>query len=122
MMVRGERLQEKGQVEQALVYFQEVLRQYPNCDEAKINLNMILKHQSHKQHERSRCYLPSTMFWTSPTQTSNATSLQQGSTVLSIFDTALRVTSARLHETSLRSIVELKTRAASLRVTADYRI
>jgi len=41
MIVRAERLQEKGQLEQAALYFKEVIRISPNCVEAKINLEMI---------------------------------------------------------------------------------
>lgn len=41
LLVRGLRLQEKGQANQALDYFQTVLRNYPDCTEARINIEMI---------------------------------------------------------------------------------
>jgi len=41
MLARAERLQEKGQLEQALLYFNEVLAKYPNVNEARMNIDMI---------------------------------------------------------------------------------
>jgi len=43
LLLRAERLQEKGQVDQALMYFQAVLRVYPGCSEARMNVDMILR-------------------------------------------------------------------------------
>eukprot|EP00927_Polykrikos_kofoidii_P040069 TRINITY_DN34312_c0_g1_i1.p1 TRINITY_DN34312_c0_g1~~TRINITY_DN34312_c0_g1_i1.p1 ORF type:complete len:410 (+),score=40.55 TRINITY_DN34312_c0_g1_i1:103-1332(+) len=41
LVVRAERLQEKGQLQQAALYFREVLRISPTCREAQFNLEMI---------------------------------------------------------------------------------
>lgn len=41
LLLRGERLQEKGQLHQALVYFDHVLAICPSCTEAAINKDMI---------------------------------------------------------------------------------
>lgn len=41
LLMRAERLQEKGEIAQALTYFQKVLDAYPECNEAKINIEMI---------------------------------------------------------------------------------
>jgi len=41
LMQRAERLQERGQLSQALWYFQEVLLQRPNCQEAAVNIRMV---------------------------------------------------------------------------------
>ena len=41
MMYRAERLQEKGQLQQALRYFDRVLGSHPTCEEAAVNARMI---------------------------------------------------------------------------------
>jgi len=41
LLLRGERLQEKGQLDQARFYFEEVLLKIPACTEAEMNLDMI---------------------------------------------------------------------------------
>lgn len=41
LMYRAERLQEKGQTAQACRYFREVLRLYPDCTEALVNVRML---------------------------------------------------------------------------------
>jgi len=41
MMYRAERLQEKGQLQQALRYFDRVLASHPTCEEAAVNARMI---------------------------------------------------------------------------------
>jgi len=41
LMYRAERLQEKGQLRQALCYFKEVLRSKPDCTEAQVNCRML---------------------------------------------------------------------------------
>jgi hypothetical protein len=38
---RGERLQEKGQLQQAIYYFENVLKKYPECPEASVNLRIV---------------------------------------------------------------------------------
>jgi hypothetical protein len=41
MLHRGERLQEKGQLQQAVYYFERVLEEYPDCSEASENLRIV---------------------------------------------------------------------------------
>lgn len=41
LLVRAERLQEKGQNDQALIYFERVLQNYPDITEARVNAQMI---------------------------------------------------------------------------------
>lgn len=43
LLYRAERLQEKGQLRQALPYFQEVLATNPDCIEASVSVKMITK-------------------------------------------------------------------------------
>ena len=43
LMLRAERLQEKGEIGQAALYFAEVLRVHPACEEASMNIEMITK-------------------------------------------------------------------------------
>eukprot|EP00930_Biecheleria_cincta_P007252 TRINITY_DN108447_c0_g1_i1.p1 TRINITY_DN108447_c0_g1~~TRINITY_DN108447_c0_g1_i1.p1 ORF type:complete len:196 (+),score=37.19 TRINITY_DN108447_c0_g1_i1:59-646(+) len=46
LLRRAEKLQEKGQVQQALQYYREVLTAYPNCREAQMNVEMIKRNNS----------------------------------------------------------------------------
>uniref|UniRef100_A0A7S1MJ74 Tetratricopeptide repeat protein n=1 Tax=Alexandrium catenella TaxID=2925 RepID=A0A7S1MJ74_ALECA len=41
LLHRGERLQEKGQLDQALLYFRRVLDRHPGCVEARTNVTLI---------------------------------------------------------------------------------
>jgi len=43
LLYRGERLQERGQLRQALPYFQEVHAAFPDCREASVSVRMITK-------------------------------------------------------------------------------
>eukprot|EP00747_Dinoflagellata_sp_TGD_P181108 gnl/TRDRNA2_/TRDRNA2_34617_c0_seq1.p1 gnl/TRDRNA2_/TRDRNA2_34617_c0~~gnl/TRDRNA2_/TRDRNA2_34617_c0_seq1.p1 ORF type:complete len:224 (-),score=50.17 gnl/TRDRNA2_/TRDRNA2_34617_c0_seq1:331-1002(-) len=46
ILLRAERLQDKGQIDQALVYYQEVLSANPGCTEARVNVDMIRRMQA----------------------------------------------------------------------------
>jgi len=46
LLYRAEKLQEKGQLDQALVYFKEVLQSHPHVNEARMNVDMIRRMQS----------------------------------------------------------------------------
>eukprot|EP00931_Biecheleriopsis_adriatica_P115839 TRINITY_DN91595_c0_g1_i1.p1 TRINITY_DN91595_c0_g1~~TRINITY_DN91595_c0_g1_i1.p1 ORF type:complete len:215 (-),score=40.62 TRINITY_DN91595_c0_g1_i1:108-752(-) len=54
ILYRAERLQEKGQVDQALTYFQAVLAAYPMCKEAEINVRMIQQQKHGSSGARPR--------------------------------------------------------------------
>lgn len=71
---------------------------------------------------KGQCFLPDTMLWVSPSDTKTAASLRQGEEVLGIYDDRLTIAHALTHDEDLHTIVELKTREVSLRVTADHRI
>eukprot|EP00930_Biecheleria_cincta_P048412 TRINITY_DN33728_c0_g1_i1.p1 TRINITY_DN33728_c0_g1~~TRINITY_DN33728_c0_g1_i1.p1 ORF type:complete len:421 (+),score=81.60 TRINITY_DN33728_c0_g1_i1:178-1440(+) len=123
MMVRGEKLQEKGQIAQAALYFKKVLQACPACMDADINLEVIQEQLSGRlKNTTGHCYLPQTMFWTSQTTAMAAEALKEGDLVFDINGGAVKVDYACMHQDSLRNIVNLKTRAASLSVTADHRI
>eukprot|EP00427_Karlodinium_veneficum_P007541 CAMPEP_0169075902 /NCGR_PEP_ID=MMETSP1015-20121227/8065_1 /TAXON_ID=342587 /ORGANISM="Karlodinium micrum, Strain CCMP2283" /LENGTH=341 /DNA_ID=CAMNT_0009135335 /DNA_START=51 /DNA_END=1076 /DNA_ORIENTATION=- len=72
--------------------------------------------------QRGQCFLPDTMLWISPSESRQVTSLREGDRVLNIYGTYSTIIIAFEHEEELRTLVQLKTREASLKVTADHRI
>merc|ERR1711924_574751 len=68
------------------------------------------------------CYLPMTMLWTSTSSAVEVTSLQKGQSVLDFQGQSLEVVHVCVHGESQRRLVQLKTRATSITVTADHRI
>jgi len=63
LMYRAERLQEKGQLQQALRYFDRVLSSTPDCEEAQVNARMIreqLSEQAPPQLPTVSEHLPAT--------------------------------------------------------------
>jgi len=71
---------------------------------------------------KGQCFLPDTMLWVSPYETKQAASLRQGEEILDIYGNPLTIVHALTHDEDLHTIVELKTREVSLRVTADHRV
>lgn len=69
-----------------------------------------------------KCFVPSTMLWTSRSDARTVESIRVGDTVIGVFQTQLHVIFAKIHGPALRELVELRTRAAYLKVTADHRI
>lgn len=69
-----------------------------------------------------KCFVPSTMLWTSRSDARIVESIRVGDTVIGVFQTQLRVTFAKTHSPAVRDLVELRTRAAYLKVTADHSI
>ena len=56
MLYKAERLQDKGQLKQALKYYERVLMKYPGCDEAATNLEIVneLLEDQQKESENLR--------------------------------------------------------------------
>lgn len=52
LMYRAERLQEKGQLRQALRYFGRVLEAKPDCEEARVNARMINQELAEQSQQR----------------------------------------------------------------------
>jgi len=71
---------------------------------------------------KGQCLLPDTMLWVSTSDSKTAASLRQGEEVLDIYNNPLTVVHALTHSEDFHTIVELKTREVSLRVTADHRL
>lgn len=69
-----------------------------------------------------KCFVPSTMLWTSRSDARTVESIRVGDMVIGVFQTQLCVTFAKIHGPALKELVELRTRAAYLKVTADHRI
>merc|ERR1719183_2567501 len=61
------------------------------------------------------------MLWTSSSEAKTVESIKAGDTVVGLFQ-KLHVTFAEVHSPVLRELVELRTRAAYLKVTADHHI
>jgi tetratricopeptide (TPR) repeat protein len=59
-LYRGERLQEKGQLKQAMYYFETVLKKYPDCSEAYENLRIVktLVEEEHGKETKSMPVIP----------------------------------------------------------------
>jgi len=70
----------------------------------------------------SHCYLPMTMFWTSTSSAVEVTSLKRGNKVLDFRGQSVEVGDLLVHDEARRLLVQLKTRATSIAVTADHRI
>lgn len=68
-----------------------------------------------------KCFVPNTMLWTSSSEAKTVECIKAGDMVAGVFR-MLRVTSAEIHVPALRELVELRTRAAYLKVTADHLI
>merc|ERR1712113_975569 len=77
---------------------------------------------SNNRRTSKHCFLPRTMFWTSPSTAVDAAALKVGDRILGIFGEYLHVVHIELLQEAVHDIVELKTRAACLAVTADHRI
>lgn len=67
LMYRAERLQEKGQLRQALRYFEQVLSAKPDCEEARVNARMIREDLAQQAPQR----LPSLSEHSGPTAAAN---------------------------------------------------
>jgi len=52
LMYRAERLQEKGQLQQALRYFDQVLAVKPDCEEAAVNARMLREELADQRQQR----------------------------------------------------------------------
>lgn len=68
-----------------------------------------------------KCFVPHTMLWTSSSEAKTVESIKAGDMVFGLFQ-KLRVTFAKVHLPALRDLVEMRTRAAYLKVTADHLI
>mmetsp|Transcript_129260 Transcript_129260/g.326280 ORF Transcript_129260/g.326280 Transcript_129260/m.326280 type:complete len:401 (+) Transcript_129260:31-1233(+) len=121
MVVRGERLQEQGQLTQALRLFDKVLMKHPECCEAKFNKE-IIEDELRARAPRAQCYVPMTMFWTSSSTTIEVTHLKPGDKVLDFQGQVLHVAGVQVHDEAQRNMVQLKTRTTSITVTGDHRV
>lgn len=55
LLYHAERFQEKGQLEMALEFFDQVLSSYPACTEAKVNRCMTAKILDQRKSRERRC-------------------------------------------------------------------
>jgi len=69
-----------------------------------------------------KCFVPNTMLWTSSSEAKTVESIKPGNMVVGVFGTKLSVTFATVHPLAMRELVEVRTRAAYLKVTADHHI
>lgn len=70
----------------------------------------------------SRCFLPRTMLWTSESTAVKVESLKENDKVLNFKGTPITVASIKIHEDQNCDVVELRTREATLTVTATHRV
>ena len=70
----------------------------------------------------SRCFLPGTMLWTSESTAVKVESLKENDKVLNFKGTPITVASIKIHEDQNCDVVELRTREATLTVTATHRV
>jgi len=70
----------------------------------------------------SRCFLFGTMLWTSELTAAKVESLREHDTVLNFKGKSITVASIKIHEDQNCDVVELRTREATLTVTATHRV